>query len=636
MNSVKLYSNGTAVISREYAFQDQEPLQVSIPVRKSDLDDVISSLSVFGNVTITVPPTYTPTNAHETELTLKPANVLKQLATKLAGATVEIEAGPRYTGKLMGLHQYRQEVQGTVVKQCRLIVLTEKGVQQIDETAVTAIRFTDALIQAEIDKALAASLSEIKPDSSLIEMTIQAKAGTSSAVVTYATPVAAWKIRYQLRLTSLETELEGQAIVDNDTDDDWTDTLITVITGEPITFSTDLAEIRRPQRSRVNIVANRATGAVTAAPEIMSSMPAAACSASASAPDEDEVSIDFTSIDSGRERAYQTQAEVRESGDFSIFQSPTPVTIRAKRSAIIPLFRTAIGHSQPVLFYNGQDDPQRPFRAIRLKNQANHPLGRGLCEVSVDGDFQGKCVLEPTKPEEEVLLVYAKETGVRIHKETNYPRASYVAIQLSEGTAYYEQLRRQQTVFQIQNSQHEAFALELEYPCRWSDSKLEVSVSVGPHEIVKIARGYRIRVTLEAKSTLSVNVSEDKVDEQKFYLSTEWLNDNLILRKHPAANDQGIQRCLALQKDVDTLLEEVDQQERTAKTLDEEQKRLMKLIPNGHNDQANEWRTDLATAEKELREIKRVSIPELKRKLQDAKNSLREGLCSLKFNWTGK
>ena len=205
MNSVKLYSNGTAVISREYQFADQEPLRVSIPVRKSDLDDVVSSLSVFGNVTITAPPTYTPTNAQETELTLKPANVLEQLATKLSGAAVEIEAGTVYTGKLMGLHRYRRDVQGTVVKQCRLIVLTVKGVQQIDETAVTAIRFTDAMIQAEINKALAASLNEIKPDSSLVEMTIQANSGTTSAVVTYATPVAAWKIRYQLRLTSTET-----------------------------------------------------------------------------------------------------------------------------------------------------------------------------------------------------------------------------------------------------------------------------------------------------------------------------------------------------------------------------------------------------------------------------------------------
>ena len=349
MNSVKLYSNGTAVIIREYSFQNQEPLRVSIPVRKSDLDDVVSSLSVFGNVTITAPPTYSPTNAQETELTLKPANVLKELATKLSGAAVEIEAGIVYTGKLMGLHRYRRDVQGAVVKQCRLIVLTDKGVQQIDETAVTAIRFTDAMIQAEINKALAASLNEIRPDSSLVEMTIQANLGTTSAVVTYATPVAAWKIRYQLRLTSTETELEGQAVVDNDTDDNWADTLITVITGEPITFSTDLAEIRRPARSRVNIVANRTTGAVRAEPVMLKAIAS------------DEAHLDFTAGPAAAGivmaaapypermvRAVQEQAEVRESGDFSVFQSPHPVTIGAKRSAIIPLFRTAISDHKAI------------------------------------------------------------------------------------------------------------------------------------------------------------------------------------------------------------------------------------------------------------------------------------------------
>ena len=66
--------------------------------RKSDMDDVISSFSVYGDVTIAEPPTYTPTNAQETTLTLNPANVLKDLATKLAGAAVEISAGTSYWG----------------------------------------------------------------------------------------------------------------------------------------------------------------------------------------------------------------------------------------------------------------------------------------------------------------------------------------------------------------------------------------------------------------------------------------------------------------------------------------------------------------------------------------------------------
>ena len=38
-------------------------------------------------------------------------------------------------------------------------------------------------------------------------------------------------------------------------------------------------------------------------------------------------------------------------------------------------------------------------------------------DVPQEGDFQGKCILEPTKPGEEVLLIHAKETGVRVFKE---------------------------------------------------------------------------------------------------------------------------------------------------------------------------------------------------------------------------
>ena len=93
MNSVRLYSNGTAVISREYELNNEEPLRISIPVRKTDLDDVISSLAVFGEVAITEPPTYSPTNAEESALEINPAAALEDLTLKLAGAAIEVEAG---------------------------------------------------------------------------------------------------------------------------------------------------------------------------------------------------------------------------------------------------------------------------------------------------------------------------------------------------------------------------------------------------------------------------------------------------------------------------------------------------------------------------------------------------------------
>lgn len=641
MNNVRLYSNGTAVISREYEFKDRETLRISIPVRKTDLDDVISSLSVFGDVTITEPPTYTPTNADSPELTLDPASALTDLATKLAGASVEIEAGTTYKGKLVGLHRSRREANGTFAEQCRLVVLTERGVQQIEETSMTAIRFTDPAVQAEIEKALQSSLSQIKPDSSKVEMSIKPNPGTTSALVTYATPVAAWKIRYQLRLSSKGTELEGQAVVDNDTDDDWTDTLITVITGEPITFSTDLAEIRRPARSRVNVVADRATGAVAAEPvmppavgmdyleEVAASPPSLGRGEKLS-----RMRSPRGQITQAMPRAEQSQAEVRESGDFSEFTSPDPLNVGANRSAIIPLFRTAVSEAQIVLYYKEQDDRQRPFRAVRLKNQAAHSLGRGVCEVFVDGEFQGKCVLEPTKPGDEMLLIHAKETGVMIFKESTRPGSQRMVIKISEGVAYCEELNRQNTVYRVQNSHPETFPLEIEHPRTWSDSKLDVSVSSGVHEEADIPSGRRIRVTLQPKAGLIVSVKEEQIVEQRYSLNVSWLNRNVIELRAPASQNKGIQKCINLQGEIDSLQSQIKENEETAATILAEQERLMKLIPNGHGEQANTWRTDLANAEKELREIKRSVIPKLKTQLQKAQNGLHEALSGLRYEWS--
>src|SRR4051812_21819583 len=218
MNSVRLYSNGTAVISREYAFQDLEPLRISIPVRKTDLDDVISSLAVFGDVTVTGPPTYSPTNAEQPALEFDPSGALRALATRLVGAAVEVEAGVAYTGTLVGVQPHRRQVERMTVDEYRLVILTDRGLQQVEESSVTALRFTDAVVRAEVEKSLRASLGKIKPDSSQVELTLTPNPGTTSAVVTYATPVAAWKVRYQLRMTPEGAELDGQAVVDNDTD----------------------------------------------------------------------------------------------------------------------------------------------------------------------------------------------------------------------------------------------------------------------------------------------------------------------------------------------------------------------------------------------------------------------------------
>lgn len=630
MNSVTLYSNGTAVIRREYTFHDQNPQQIAIPVRKSDLDDVLSSLSVYGDVTITQPPTYTPTNARETSLKLNPANALNDLVTTLAGAAVEISAGTTYLGKLLGLHKSSQAAEGTVVTQCRLMILTEKGVQQIDEASITAIRFVDTMIQSEIDKSLASRIDQVRQGSSMVEMTLQPNAGASEAMVTYATPVAAWKIRYHLQLSSEKAELEGQAVVDNDTDDDWKDTLITVVTGEPITFASDLAEIRRPARSRINLVADQTTGAIRAEPDLIEMYP---MSVSMSEPVSPQKSAPRESLGSRLRLGVQEQAEVRESGDFSIFTSPNPVTVGAQRSAIIPLFRTDISDAKAVLFYREQQDAQRPFRAIRLRNPTAHALGRGICEVSVDGDFQGKCVLEPTQAGGDTLLIYAKENGVRVSTKWSQIESRKMAVRISDGNVYSESSHRREIVYRIHSSRSDAFCMEIEHPRTMGNSQFTVTLSSGEYEETGIPSGTRIRFTLPSNERLSLTVYEEMIEERRFLVDSVWLRDYAITIKAPTGRNEAIEKCMGFQKRIDNLKSTLHEQETAAATIEQEQDRLMKLIPSGHGDQANTWRTDLANAERELREIKRSKIPTLQSQLREAEADLHKSLQSLQYVW---
>lgn len=413
MNSVKLYSNGSAVITKGYNPKGVEPLKVTIPVKKDDLDEVVSSLSVFGNVTLPEPPNYTPTNSNPTTLSFDGKNVFKELATKLRGAEAAITQGNGETskGRVYGIQTYQQETNGSVFERFRILLGTDDGVKQFEEADIISLKFTDEFVQSEIDKSLAACFAAIKPDSRNVDLTIVPNVADTPCAVSYATPCAAWKTRYQIRLLKGIATLERQAIVDNDTDDDWKEVTLSVITGEPISFSTDIADIRRPTRSRVNVVSDTATGAVGAEDTIISSqinfgerggrsmakaMMRGAPMAAASLGGAECALESFASFDNLQVAPVQS-ADIRESGDFSVFTAPNPVTILSRKSAIIGLGNVELEGAKTVLLYKPDKNERRPYTAIKFKNVTPNSLSKGVCEVYVDGDRQGKCVLENTK-----------------------------------------------------------------------------------------------------------------------------------------------------------------------------------------------------------------------------------------------
>ena len=125
-----------------------------------------------------------------------------------------------------------------------------------------------------------------------------------------------------------------------------------------------------------------------------------------------------------------------ETGDFCIFESATPVSIDARRSAVIPVFQTDLDESSAVLHYRESNHAERPFQSIRFKNTTEHSLGRGVCTVYDETTYVGTCILPATKPDADAMLPHALETSVRVRKKVKPLKNRRVGIRVSEGVGY--------------------------------------------------------------------------------------------------------------------------------------------------------------------------------------------------------
>jgi len=266
LNSVKLYSNGTGVFDRVYTIRNREPLTVSIPIRNDSLDEAVASIGVFGDVSLTEPPSYTPLGSDTSTLEINPDDVTRDLATKLRGARVAIKVGGEtVSGRIAGIQAFNETAGEHLIERFHVALFDDSGaLRTFADREIAALTFTEESVQTEIDKALQRAFETIKPNSTFVNLTlVPNRDGEVETRIQYAVAqLGAWKISYRLRGLEGKWELEGQAVVDNSTDEPWNDVLVSVVSGSPISFATDLAEIRPVRRSRVNVVSDQALDAV--------------------------------------------------------------------------------------------------------------------------------------------------------------------------------------------------------------------------------------------------------------------------------------------------------------------------------------------------------------------------------------
>src|SRR6185312_6417338 len=196
----------------------------------------------------------------------------------------------------------------------------------------------------------------------------------------YLIPAAVWKSSYRLLLADKSPVLEGWAIVDNTTGQDWTNIALSLVSGRPISFISQLYPpkyVTRPEADLADDTAARPvvhTGAFESEGSNAPKPAQRAAGGIGGVPNADFNRLEqFAQMKAAAPLPPQAApstiaaaAAGRELGDLFEYRIAQPVTIKQGESAMLPFLQQPVD-ARKLLIYSDHSSPH-PTNAAELTN----------------------------------------------------------------------------------------------------------------------------------------------------------------------------------------------------------------------------------------------------------------------------
>jgi hypothetical protein len=316
-----------------------------------------------------------------------------------------------------------------------------------------------------------------------------------AVIYTHEAPV--WKASYRVLLSNEKaTKLSGWAIIENTTDDDWTDVRLSLVSGRPVSFSMDLQEPLFAQRPWVAVpsvggmaprVYAESTGAVggnvdqamqnrlrqlsTAnrgqSVDAKRELGKSVAPASAPALMEDQFfgEKDAPMPAEALAASVSSMADGVVSGEVFHFDVSSPTTIARQCSAMIPIVGADIKTRRVSILSPGSSGQTRyPMRGMELTNSTELQLLPGPIAVYDEGVYAGDSMIEQIGPGDTRLLSYATDLDVVAVSEEG-GRNDIRKVRIVQGVFEQRVLTSQTTTYKLRNkNQKDARVLIVEQP----------------------------------------------------------------------------------------------------------------------------------------------------------------------------
>jgi hypothetical protein len=599
---VVLFSSGVGYVQRDGQLNGKA--SVPLHFHADQINDLLKTLIVqdgTGTVSVVQYDNRNPIDrtlkSYALDLTGDPT--LANLLTQARGERVQLmlpqDSNLPLEGVIVGVEKQKQLVgKDQVIEVEQLNLLTDKGLISRPLARIERIEFVKAALKEEFRKALETLAAGRDRQKKTVTLQFSGT-GKRTVSVGYLVESPVWKTTYRLAVNQGKLVLQGWAVVENTTDEDWTNVRVGLIEGRPISFRMDLYEplfVPRPLVTLerfAGLMPQTYSGEVPREePPVHLPVPGGISGGRKDAKKEPArdyyeekmakggpggggrakpPTIDLTKL--GGE-----VASGAELGDFFQYEIKEPVSLARQKSALLPIFNQAV-EGKRVSIYNERVQAKYPMLGLLMKNSSKLHLMQGPVTVYEDNSYAGDALLPDLRPGEERLLSFAVDLGVEVVPGTDPKKPAtenLVSIKIAQGIIHATYKQRQTRTYRIVNRTDQARDVIIEHP-KQAGWALVVDKKKAPKET---RDAYRLEVAVEPGKTAGVEVTQEALRREDVVL-TNSADDTLLLfisKTNQDAIRKELTKAMALKAAWAKSQRAIEQEREALATLEKNQARL--------------------------------------------------------------
>jgi len=605
LKDVVLFSSGVGYFQREGRVAGGTAVDLSF--RAEQINDILKSLVLIDPAGAVRPVSYALKDAATRRLFavgqgLNSSVTLGALLRQFQGARLRLEmGGEAVEGRLVSVSLKAIPVKDAGVVQSEVVnVLTEGGLRAVVLDQITQVRLLDERLDRELRESLELLARGLDDQRQKVQLQFGgAQARQVKAGYLQETPV--WKTSYRLVLEDGQKPfLQGWAIVENTTDEDWKDVRLSLVSGRPVSFIQDLYQplyVPRPvvQAQVIGSPNPQTYGEVlefgereVAAAKAATPPPAPARGARPAAPGaagglggagfgaDAELLARRRNAGMAADKLAESvasQAEGTERGALFEYAIKTPLTLPRGQAAMVPIVTAPID-GEAVSIFDPAADAKRVLGGFRLKNNTGLHLSGGPVTVFRDGTYGGDAQITNLQPAEDRLLSYTVDLElVADHQEPKF-RQETLDVAAKAGVLWVTRKQLREHTYTFRNKSEKAKVVLIQQA---EEEGFKLTTPEKPFE--RTPDHYRFRLDVPGAKTAELKVVEERPVREEIALINADLNFITAWAQNAQAPEKlraALKQLIARRQTIVDLQAKRAALEAELKAIDQEQDRIRK------------------------------------------------------------